>query len=210
LSEKEIPEYIQALEHPDLNDPGTVAHMGLKGFKLANVHLEPIDRLVICRWPDSHAPWDWDYKSIDDEASGGRAGKDSCVVLYWDPQTLEAGTRLDMAFTYGLNRIAATGKGSTLGLTVGGSFLVNGEFRLTAYIKNPEAGQRVKLEPLPDGLKLVEGQPVEQEVPGGGEYNQVSWRIQGKSVGRKTLAVSAGTARVEYPVTIRAAGIFDK
>jgi hypothetical protein len=210
LSEKEIPEYIQALEHPDLNDPGTVAHMGLKGFKLANVHLEPIDRLVICRWPDSHAPWDWDYKSIDDEASGGRAGKDSCVVLYWDPQTLEAGTRLDMAFTYGLNRIAATGKGSTLGLTVGGSFLVNGEFRLTAYIKNPEAGQHVKLEPLPDGLKLVEGQQVEQEVPGGGEYNQVSWRIQGKSVGRKTLAVSAGTARVEYPVTIRAAGIFDK
>ena len=115
-----------------------------------------------------------------------------------------------MAFTYGLNRIAATGKGSTLGLTVGGSFLVNGEFRLTAYIKNPEAGQHVKLEPLPDGLKLVEGQQVEQEVPGGGDYNQVSWRIQGKSVGKKTLTVTAGTARVDYPVTIRAAGIFDK
>jgi hypothetical protein len=205
LSEKDIPEYLQALERGDLNDPGTVAHMGLKGFKLANVQLEPIDRLVICRWESSHSPWDWDFKAIDDE-SVGRAGKDSCVLLYWDPQSLEPGLRRDMAFTYGLNRISATGSGSRLGLTAGGSFRINGEFRLTAYIRNPEAGQRVKLEPLPDGLKLVEGQKFEQEVFGGGEYNQVSWRIQAKTEGKKTLAVSAGTARVEQTVTIRGAG----
>jgi hypothetical protein len=207
--EKDIPDYIQALERGDPDDPGTVAHMGLKGFKLANVELDPIDRLRICRWPGSHAFWEWEPKAIGDNSDGGR-DKDSCVALYWNPQPLSPGMRRDMAFTYGLNRIAATGRGSRLGLTVGGNFRIGGEFTLTAYIKNPEAGQRVKLEPLPDGLKLAEGQDTEQKVPGGGEYNQVSWRIQGTTVGKKKLVVSAGNARVEYPVTIRAAGIFDK
>ena len=30
FEQKDIPDYIQALERPDLNNPGTVAHCGLK------------------------------------------------------------------------------------------------------------------------------------------------------------------------------------
>jgi hypothetical protein len=126
------------------------------------------------------------------------------------PRALNPDERRDMAFTYGLNRIAATGQGSRLGLTAGGNFHVGGEFTLTAYIKNPEAGQRVKLEDLADGLQLVKGQEIEQNVPAGNEYSQVSWRIRGARAGTYTLAATAGTARVEYPVTIRAGGIFEK
>jgi hypothetical protein len=209
FDQKDIPDYIQALERGDPDDPGTIAHMGLKGFRLGDAVLDPIEKLRICRWPGSETLWDWEPKAIDDNADGGRA-KDSCVALYWMPRQLNPKERRDAAFTYGLNRIAATGSGSRLGLTAGGNFRVGGEFTLTAYVKNPEAGQRVKLEPLPDGLRLSERQEAEQTVTGGGEYSQVSWRIRGLKAGKHTLSVTAGTARVEYPVTIRESGIFDK
>jgi hypothetical protein len=202
--EKDIPDYIQALEFGDPENPGTVAHMGLKGIKLGEIRLDPIDRLRICRWPGSHVRWEWEAKAIDDNSDGGQS-KDSCVALYWNAEPLNPGQRRDVAFTYGLNAIAATGSGSRLGVTAGGSFRVNGEFTLTAYIKNPEAGQKVKLGKLSEGLQLVEGQELEQAVPGG-EYSQVSWRIKGKTEGKKALTVSAGAARVEYPVTIRGTG----
>jgi hypothetical protein len=209
FAEKDIPDYIQALERGDPDDPGTVAHMGLKGFHLSGVTLDPIEKLRICRWPGSEVRWDWEPKSIDDNSGGGQE-KDSCVALYWMPRPLEAGERRDMAFTYGLNRIAATGRGSRLGLTAGGNFRVGGEFTLTAYVKNPEAGQRVKLEALPDGLSLIAGQEQEQAVQAGGEYGQVSWRIRATKAAKHTLTATSGTARVEYPVTIRTSGIFER
>jgi hypothetical protein len=207
--EKDVPDYIQALERGDPDDPGTVAHMGLRGIRLGGLTLDPIEKLRICRWPGSETLWDWEPKAIDDNADGGRA-KDSCVALYWMPRALNPGERRDVAFTYGLNRIAATGRGSRLGLTAGGSFRVGGEFTLTAYVKNPEAGQRVKLEKLPDGLQLVEGQELEQTVPGGGDYAQVSWRIRALKAGEFTLGAAAGTARVEYKAIIRESSLFRK
>ena len=39
--EKQVPDYIQALERPDLTDPGTVAHVGLKGLRLPGVTRPP-------------------------------------------------------------------------------------------------------------------------------------------------------------------------
>ncbi len=207
FAEKDVPDYIQALERGDLDDPGTVAHMGLKGFHLGGVTLDPIEKLRICRWPGSEARWEWEPKSIDDQTDGGR-DKDSCVALYWMPRPLNPGERRDMAFTYGLNRISATGSGSRLGLTAGGSFRVGGEFTLTAYVKNPQAGQKVKLEPLPDGLQLVEGQDTEQVVTEGGEYGQVSWRIRSSRVGEYPLEVTLGGAHAGYTVRIRESSLF--
>jgi hypothetical protein len=42
-----IPDYVQALERPDLKDPGTVAHLGLKGIEIPNIQIEPIAKLII-------------------------------------------------------------------------------------------------------------------------------------------------------------------
>jgi hypothetical protein len=180
--------------------------MGLRGFRVPNVKLSPIEKLRICRWPGTEARWEWEAKDIDDNADGGHA-KDSCVVLYWMPRKLDAGERRDMAFTYGLNRIAA-GRGSRLGLTAGGRFRTGGEFTLTAYVKNPQAGQRITLEPLPEGLKLIEGQDVEQSVPAGGDYTQVSWRVRALQAGDFLLSVSSGAARAGYTIHIRGSGLF--
>lgn len=200
-----IPDYVQALEYPSLEDPGTVAHLGLRGFRLPGVELEPVEKLVICRWPTSNTKWQWDYKAMDDPPG---EKKDSCVALYWPYKPLDAGKTHDMAFTYGLNRIASTGHGSRLGLTAGGSFRVGGEFTLVAYVKNPEAGQRVRLEPLPEGLVLLDGQQLEQSVPEGGEYGQVSWRIRARQAGVYPLDAMTGTARASYKVRIRESSLF--
>jgi hypothetical protein len=203
----EIPDYIQALERPDPHDPGTVAHMGLKGFQIPGAQLDPIDKLRICHWPGSFARWEWEPKPIADVAENGK--KDSAVALYWNERELQPGERRDMAFTYGLNRIAKSGPaGSRLGLTAGGRFRPGGEFTLTAYIKNPEDGQRVKLEDLPDGLRLLEGQDPEQVVRKGGEYSQVSWRIRAEKVGGFQVEATSGAARATYTVRIREANLF--
>jgi hypothetical protein len=202
----DIPDYIQALEHPDIEEPGTIAHMGLKGFKLAGVaNLEPIDKLVICRWPGSETKWSWDYRAMNDPPE---EKKDSCVVLYWPYRDLEPGERRDAALTYGLNRIAVRGQGSRLGLTAGGSFRVGGEFTLTAYVKNPEPGQKVRLEQLPDGLKLVAGQEMEQTIQAGGEYSQASWRIRSQNPGKYQLEATSGPARAGYSARIRESSLF--
>lgn len=206
--EKDIPQYIQALEFPDLEKPGTVAHMGLKGFRLPGVQLDPIEKLRICRWPGSEARWDWPPLAINDNSDGGR-DKDSCVVLFWNARKLNPKERRDMAFTYGLNKISTTGKfGSKLGLTAGGDFRVGGEFTLTAYLRNPEPGQKVTLEALPAGVALAEGQKAEQAPAVRGDYTQVSWRLRGQKAGEFALEVTSGPLRESYTVRIRDSSLF--
>ena len=66
------------------------------------------------------------------------------------------GEKRNMAFTYGLGKMAATSAdpGKTqLGLTSGGSFQPNGVFTVTAYIKGAAEGQKIKLD-LPSGFAL--------------------------------------------------------
>ena len=62
FGEKQIPDYIEALERPDLKDPGTVAHLGLKGLHLPGLELEPIHRMLICRWTSSEQRWEPEAK----------------------------------------------------------------------------------------------------------------------------------------------------
>src|SRR5262249_52485322 len=98
--QKQIPDYIEAIEKPDdPNDPGTVARMGLKNIKLPGVELEDIELLRICRWPGTrNTRWDVPARPMNEPADN----KDSCVVLYWPYQKINAGEDRRMAFTYGL------------------------------------------------------------------------------------------------------------
>src|SRR5262245_48387011 len=62
---KDIPDFIQALERPNLADPGTTATMILKlpsDVKISpeDPELDPITRMVICRWPGNpEERWDF-------------------------------------------------------------------------------------------------------------------------------------------------------
>ena len=211
LDSKDIPDYIQAVEHPDLKNPGTVAHLGLRGIVLpGGVEPEPIAELVICRWPAEYAGqvrWEWEYRSIREP--NARREKDSCVALYWAYRNMSPKEKREMAFTYGLNTIAAgTGGDFKLGLTAGGSFRKGGEFTLTCYVRNPQRGQVVTLGPLPPHLELVKDETLEKAVDSDGDRGQVSWRIRSTGVGPFKLEVSSGGTSQTYEGQIRTGGIF--
>jgi hypothetical protein len=106
-----------------------------------------------------------------------------------------------MAFTYGLNAVASSSGAGQLGLTVGGSFRKGGEFTVTAYAQTPRNGQIVRLI-LPPGLTLLEGQDTEQRLQGGGEYNQLSWRVRSEASGTFVVEAVSGSVRERYQVRI--------
>jgi hypothetical protein len=204
FSQKEIPDYVEALEHADLLNPGTVAHLGLKGLRAPDRHgLEPILSMRICRYPqNSEVRWDWDPEPINKNPEK----KDSCVVLYWAYDDMNPGHVREMAFTYGLNAVSS-GDGQ-IGLTVGGSFKPGGEFTVTAYVKDPKPGQKVKLD-LPSGLVLLEGESAEKDIEPGGDYSQVSWRVRADAIGTFRATVTSGLDRESSSVRITDKGLLD-
>jgi hypothetical protein len=202
FAEGQVPDYVEALERPDLKDPGTVAHLGLKGIHLPGVTLEPIHSVLVCRFESSEAHW-----KPDEDARLPIKGTDSCVYLYWDYRPTAPGEKRHFAFTYGLGKLSVGGA-SRLGLTAGGSFRPGGTFTVTAYVNSPRAGQAVKLE-LPAGLTLLPGQDAEQKVTGGGDYSQVSWRVRGDALGEHTIRATSGDGEASYRVRIKDSGIFD-
>jgi len=103
LEKAKIPPFIRILESDNLNDPNmTVADMGLK-LK----GLEPLDKLVICRWPQewggAEARWEWPFAAINEPKDKPMS---SCVVLYWAKQDMKPGQKRTCGFTYGLGRIS--------------------------------------------------------------------------------------------------------
>jgi hypothetical protein len=170
---KEIPSYIMALERADLNDPGTAATMVLKfpgDFRLnsADPPLDPITRLVICRFPGNpEVRWDFTKEAFwDMDARVHGSEPDSCVTLYWPEITMPAHTRRALAFSYGLGKVSGAGGDGRLALTAPGKPAVGGQFSVTAWVKQPTPGQNVTLE-LPAGMSLAEPQAATQPVRAG-------------------------------------------
>jgi hypothetical protein len=202
FGEKQVPDYVEALERPDLKDPGTVARLGLKGLKLPGIDLEPIHSMTICRWPGSTVLWelsDKEKQAMED---------DSCVFLYWAERPMAPRERRQMAFTYGLGTISVSGGANKLGLTAGGSFRPGGEFTVTAYVKNPVEKQKVKLE-LPAGLCLVQDEEAEKGVEPTGDYSQVSWRVRAGGTGTYTIRATSAGHEAATRVRIKTGGIFN-
>jgi len=201
-----VPDFLRALESSDLNDKNaTVAELGLK---LAG--LEPIQKVVICRWPQdqgaSEARWEWKYDAINKDPRN----LDSCVVMYWDKLALKAGESKTMGFTYGLGRIADGSEKVPMRLLAGGAAKVGRTFALTTYVKGARNGEKVRLQ-LPEGLELAAGQKAEQEmkVEAGKEYAQVSWRVQAKKAGKFRVLASYGERSTAQEVHVREHSLFD-
>jgi len=211
----EIPDFIEALEHPDLTDPGIVAHMTLK---LDN--FEPPSRVQIGAWPNHNNKqlmkrgaragetlWDVPLASIKDVKP-----PDSAVVIYWEEKELKPGQKRDLAYAYGLGTLASAGEAKgKLALTLGGSFRAGSEFTVTAYAGNPTPGQKLTLQ-LPKGLELADAGAPERPVPQitGASYGQVSWRVKALKAGKYTLTVQSGDRLSQtQEVTVRSRSIFD-
>ncbi len=188
----EVPDYIQALERYDLQNPGTVA--ALK-FKLGK-HLEAPARVTIGVWPGpalkllgyqgpfgSLAPWEVPVLPIKTPLSlnlrAYRWWPDSAVVMYWPERRLRPLEKRVVGFSYGLGQIAASN--NNLGLTVGGLFYPGEAFTVTALVTNPRAGETVTLA-LPKGFKFVQ-ERAQQPVPplpanASTKVSPVTWKVR--------------------------------
>src|SRR5262249_35015443 len=157
---KEIPDFIQALERPSLEDPGTAATMMLRfpaGFRLNydDPPLDPVTRLLICRFPGNpNVRWDFtreSYWDMNDRTRGER--NDSCVTVYWPELMMAPQSKRAMAISYGLGKISGDGhlEQSKLALTFNPKPTPGSDFTITAWIKNPRDDQQVALN-LPAGM----------------------------------------------------------
>jgi hypothetical protein len=208
-----IPAFIQALEHEDLANPGTVAHLKLKLGER-----EPPTRVTLGAWPDEalalllgvgqargvRTLWDvpvrpmktlWPY--------------DSAVVLYWNDKPLPPGGRREVGFAYGLGNIASSGK---LLVAVDGSFKPGGELTVTVLVNAPAPGEKVTLA-VPAGFE-VQGEAT-QAVPAlpadaDSRNRPVTWKVKAGPLGAHTLEVRSSTgASQAKPIRIKETSIFD-
>lgn len=220
---KDIPDFIQALERPNLSDPGTTATMILKlptdvKINPEDPELSPITRMVICRWPGNpEERWDFTktkFWDMNDKAQGDK--NDSCVTLYWEAQNMGPGNKRAMAFTYGLGKISGIDgdKNAQLALTYAPKPPPGGQFTITAWVKNPSQGQKVKLA-LPDGMTLAEDNLELSVAKGSTDLSQVSWKVKvDKDAKLGKYGVKATTtgaqAKVDVSVVKKGGGsIFD-
>ena len=203
-----VPDFIQALEHPSLDNPGTVAHLTLR----LGGGVDAPDRVTLGRWINQlqwagnekpHIDWEYPVRPME---------SDSGVVLYWNEKEIEPGSHRDLGFAYGLGNVASS-EGGKLGLTVGGSFRPGEEFTVTAYVHEPLPRQTVSLE-LPRGLTRAEGEAT-QNVPalpaGAASRNSpVTWKVKAARAGRFNLRVKSSNGLSQSQVvTVSSKGIFD-
>jgi RNA polymerase sigma factor (sigma-70 family) len=193
FAKNDVPDYVQALESDKFSDDqNTLARVGLK-IKGA----EPLDKFVICRWPqNSEARWgggntpgEWQYEPMDKNPNA----KDSCVVLYWAQANMKPKEERTLAFTYGLGQmpIHQDPVSDKIRLFVGNRATVDKPIVVSAYVKGGDGKQKVTLA-LPRGLKFAADQQAEQTVPpaNGAGYAQVSWQLNASEVGSWQVEVT--------------------
>jgi hypothetical protein len=176
-----VPDFIQALEVPNLRAPGTVAHMSLKlggGF-------EAPERVSLTRWPSfDFIRWEVPVQNMRD---------DSAVVLYWQDKALQPGEKRTLGFAYGLGTVSGSEGGGKLAVSLSGSFEPGEEFTVTAYVNRPQPDQTLTLN-LPNELQRTQGdatQAVRAQV--GQENSVVTWKVRVVQTGRYTLEVRSST-----------------
>lgn len=218
----DVPDFIQVLEHPDLENPGMIAQLNLRlGAERPGLVFEPPHRMLLTAHPMVQQR---DHPGVTKEAweiplASIKEAHDSSVVLYWDPKELPAGKFRELAFTYGLGNVSI-GNRAKLGLTVGGAMLVGRDLTVVALVADPQEGQIVELLQLPPGLTLAKDSQAKQAVPPSTEVNKdgrpipspVTWRVRATRDGDFPIVVEThiGGERVTQTrrVTITRARLF--
>jgi hypothetical protein len=173
-----VPEFIQALERPNLQNPGTVAHMSLK----IGGESEPPSRVSLTHWPGGGFP-EYEVPLVPIQ-------KDSAIVLYWADKPLQPGERRILGFAYGLGSVASSDPGGRLGITLGGNFEPGESFLATTYVQNPLRGQSLTLD-LPPGLERIEGQATQNVPPPTDGRSIVTWRVKVLQTGSFVIKVDS-------------------
>jgi hypothetical protein len=214
---EDVPDFIQALEHEDLKNPGTIARVKLR----LGGRLELPNRVTLGAWPNPRLAnmnpgcrqektmWEVPLFPIKTLPPG-----DSCVAIYWDAKDILPGGSRELGFAYGLGSLSSDEGGGELALTLGGDLTPGGRFTLTAYVKRPQQGQTLTLN-MPGGFEILEGGQVQQVPPlpadGSSTNSPVTWKIKAPNrSGSFTLRVDSSTGVTQsQALIIRQARLFD-
>lgn len=178
FKDKEVPPYIQALQRPDLKNPGYVAHLTL------DLHEKP-NRLVLTRHGFGFNTWD-----MPAQASMG----DSALGIFWEPRDVAPGGKRDMAYAYGKGIALKPGGDGHFNLVLGGSFEPGKQFTIAAFVPDASPGQSLALT-LPPGMERVEGKEI-QPVPfirGQEGQSMVLWKARAMKLGRFPVQIHSNT-----------------
>jgi hypothetical protein len=176
LQGKNVPDFIEILQIPDLNNPG---FKGIFTFKFAN-KLEGPGKIVLT---SLGAGGQWDVQAMP-------AMGDSAVAFFWETQELKAKSKREIAFAYGQGIACNPESEGRVSIDFGGSFEPNKTFTVTAYVDDPVEGQSLTLV-LPPGVQRLDGKETQSVPPlGAAGQSVVLWRCR---------LVEPGT----YPIRIR-------
>jgi len=176
LRDKAVPEYLQVLQIPNLQNPGFVAHFT---FKVGS-HLPGPDRVVMTNLGAGGGQW---------EVPALMAG-DSAIAVYFSPRKINAHGKVEVAYAYGQGIAANPENEGRVSLAFGGSFEPGKLFTVTAYVDEPVESQTLCLE-LPEGMTLIEGkarQPVPQPLADR-PTSVVVWKGRVRKLGNFALKV---------------------
>jgi len=180
LKGKQVPDYLQVLQRPDLQNPMYVAHFT---YALGRGRERP-DRVILTNL--GAFANQWDMRAIP-------AMGDSAMAMYWDTRTLQPGSKSELAYTYGEGIADPPVKEGKVDLALGGSFEPGKLFNITAYVEDPTPGQTLTLE-LPPGMERIEGkelQPVPAPAADGNSI--VLWKARVSRTGEYALRVRSST-----------------
>ena len=183
LKDKTLPDYVQLLEQPNLQNPGFVAHLTLNLGK----SLEMPERVVLTRHGIGFGTWD-----MQPQPSGG----DSALGIFWEPKEIKPGGKREFAYGYGQGIVLPPEGEGQYEVKLGGSFEPGKLFTVTAVVSDPAPGQALSLQ-LPEGVELVEGRTT-QPVPSPLEFQAnsvVMWKARVTRPGAFPLQIrsSSGT-----------------
>jgi hypothetical protein len=212
LQSSAVPDFIQALEVPDLLSPGVIVNLTLAGGEATRP-----DRLVICGWWGSEMPWDFVQQARGVGAPLTRGGDlgatpDSAVGLYYNPVRLEPGQNREVVAFYGLGSISSTEtRNPVLSLAFSRQVSEGDKFWIVAMVVNPKEGQSLRLE-LPAGVALATGETAEKPVQfaAGDAYTQVSWLAEAQQAlddGRVQVVLSPDNITEAQSITVLARGV---
>ncbi len=234
FNQKDMPDFIEAMEKANLENPGVVAHLGLKGFQLPDCEVEPLFKMYLAENPGNKEygfevdPSDPAFaskkktegknpravlKTVDNpganDAMDGECFSDSIVFLYWDERDTEPKEVRDFAFSYGLGEISKPdgSSGGKLSVTTGGNTNAGKTFTLTALVKDVNKGQMVSII-APEGMTLAPGETKEKtvgEIDKSTQMSQVSWKLSASKAGVYSVKVSTGAFSSQTKVQVREA-----
>jgi len=181
LKDKQLPDYVQVLQRPNLANPGFVAHLTLN----LGGGIEKPNRVILTRHGAFKDQWNMQVT----QAMG-----DSAMAVYWDPKEIKAGGKREMGYAYGEGIAYGPASEGNFNVILGGSFEPGKVFTVAAMVTDAAPGQSLTLE-LPDSMERVEGKRVQPVAASSDDQAQtmVLWKARVLRLGEFPIRIRSST-----------------